>query len=276
MAVTVDGFEIPENKIQAEMMRLRDSYGAYVKEQGGEPSEEQLRDWAAENLIEGVLFRKEAATTQPVPSDDRVRQELEKNARFYTALPEEARFDTAREALQQRRMMREIRKGVKQPEDAVARAFYDANPKLFVAPEGVRLSHICRYVDLNSRSDVFLELLRIKAEVERGQLKWMEAVQLYSDTVGRDGGLFAAVGRGELPSEYEEKLFALKPGELSDVIDFKEETLHLFKMVERLDAEKVPYSEVKDDVKRALFKNACEEALTAKFDALKAAAVIVK
>ena len=275
MAVTVDGVEIPESEIQAEMTRLRFGYDEYVRQQGGEPSEPQLREWAAENLIEATLLKKEAATTQPVPSDDRIRKELETNAPAYAGFSEEERPGRARTALQQRRLVRELRKSVPHPAEAETRAYYEANAEQFIAPEMLKLSHICRIVDPASRTDAFLELLRVKSEIEQGRLTWGEALGTYSDTVEQDRGLFATVGRGDMPEDIEKKLFVLNPGEMSDVIDFKGRTLHLFRVLARLAPEKMPYAAVKENLKGLLFEQACQDALNARLDALKAAAVIV-
>lgn len=274
MAVTVDGVEIPESEIVGEMERLRTEYDSYVRREGGEPSEAQLREWAVEDLVEEALFRKAAVASQPVPSDERVRQELEVHASAYADVPEGERFPRARAALQQRRLMREIRKGVTPPSEAEVRAYYDAHPELFVSPEALRLSHICRYVEPDTRAAAFLELLRIKAEVEKGTATWFEAVETCSDSFERDGGLFATVARDELPAEIEEKLFALKPDEISDVIDFGEQTLHLFRVMARMEPEQVAFEAAKEHLTGILFEQLCQDALNAKFDELKAASVI--
>ena len=275
MAVTVDGVEILETEILEEMERLRPEYDLYVRREGGEPTEPQLREWAIEDLVEEALFRKAAVASQPVPSDERVRQELEVHAAAYANVPEGERFARARAALQQRRLMREIRKGVKQPSEAEARAYYDAHPELFVSPEALRLSHICRYVGPDTRAAAFLELLRVKADVEHGKATWFEAVETCSDSFERDAGLFATVARNELPAEIEEKLFALKADEISDVIDFGEQTLHLFRVLARMEPEQVAFEAAKEHLAGVLFEQACQDTLNAKFDELKAAAVIL-
>jgi len=274
MAVTVDGVEIPESDIQEEIKRLGPEYNEYVRREGGEPSDAQLREWAIENLIEETLFRRAAVATQPVPSDDRVRQELEVHADAYQHVPEAGRFAKAQVALQQRRLMREIRKGVKPPDEAEVKAYYSANPTLFVAPEGLRLSHICRFVNPATRAGAFLDLLRIKAELEQNKITWADAVEHASDSFPRDSGLFATVVRGELPPEIEEKLFALEEGALSDVVDFGEQTLHLFKLMAHMQAETVAFESVREHLTGVLFEQSCQDALNVKFDELKASAVI--
>ena len=274
MAVTVNGVEVKESDIQAEIKRLRPEYEAYVSANGGAPDEAQLREWAEEDLIEEALFRAAAVASQPVPSDDRVRQELEAHAETYKDVPEEERFVRGREALQQRRLIKEIRKRIAHPGEAAVRAYFDQHPEQFVAPEALRLSHLCRYVDPGTRSDVLLDLLRIKTDLSQSKVAWVEAVEACSDTFRQDSGMFATVARNELPAEIEKQLFALRPGEISDVIDFGQGTLHLFRLLAHLEPEKVAFETVKEHLAGVLFEQACQDALHAKFDELKAAAVI--
>lgn len=274
MAVTVDGVEIPETAIQEEMQRMRPEYTEYVQREGGEPNETQLRQWALENLIENALFLRAAVASQPVPSEARIQQELETHASMYQNMPEAERPRKAQETMQQRRLMREIRKGVKPPSEEELKAYYDANPKQFVAPEAIRLSHICLYVSPATRPDAFLELLRIRSELEQNRLVWGEAVQRFSDSFSKDSGFFATVVRGELPPDIETQLFALKENELSDVIDFGQQTLHLFRAEARLPPGPVSFDDIKEHLTGALFEQACQDAMNAKFDELKASAVI--
>ena len=92
MGLTVNGVVIAETKIQDEMTRLRPEYEAYVRANGGEPSEAQLREWAEEDVIEETLFRQEATATQPVPSDERAQQFMDDNADLFKGAPQEERL----------------------------------------------------------------------------------------------------------------------------------------------------------------------------------------
>jgi len=274
MALTVNGVEIKEAKIQDEMTRLRPEYESYVRGNGGEPSEPQLREWAEEDVVEEALFRQESVATQPVPSDERAQKFMDDHAELVKEFPEGERLARCKEALQQRRLMKELRKGVTQPGEAEIRAYYDAHAELFVVPEALRLSHICRFVEPGNKADAFLELLRIKTDVDNFRLNWVEAVENASDSFSRDSGLFEPVSRGDLPPEIEAKLFALKPGEVSDVIELGGRTLHLFKLLVKEPQQKLELKDVRERLSEVLFEEACQKALEAKFDALKAAAVI--
>jgi hypothetical protein len=274
MGLTVNGVLIAEEKIAEEVARLRPEYEAYVRTNGGEPSEAQLLEWAEEDVIEESLFRQEALATQPMPSDERAQQHLDASPEMYKDVPQADRLTRGKEALQQRRLMKEIRKGVKQPTEAEIHAYYDAHPEQFLVPETLRMSHICRFVEPGQKSDAFLDLLRVKSEVDGFRLNWVEAVESCSDSFSQDNGLFSPVSQGDFPPEIEAKLFALKPGEISDVIELGARSLHLFRLLVKEPARTLDVNDIQSRLSEVLFEEACQRALEAKFDALKAAAVI--
>lgn len=274
MAVTVNGVEISETAIQEEIDSLREDYENYVRKEGGVPDEAQLREWAVEDLIENHLFREAAIAAQPVPSEERVRGELENNKHLYDKLPEEQRHMRASVTLQQRRMMKEIRKGAKAPDEQALREYYESHPKTFVAKEALKLSHICRFVGMGDKARIYLDLLDLKSALEKGQTEWESELSVHSDSFSEDFGLFATVVRGELPQEAEDKLWKLGEGEVSDVIDLGMDTLHLFKVMRRFESRKLKYSEVKVELRKNMFEDACSDLVHAKLDELKAAAVI--
>jgi len=275
MTTTVNGMAVAEDKIAEEVGRMRENYEAYVRENGGEPGEAELREWAEENLIEAELFRQEAAARFPEPSDARAQQFIRENADAFEAVPEAERLMQSKDALRARALMKEIRKGVVHPDADEVRRYYDENPEEFVMPEVLRLSHICRIIGVGgSKAELFLDLLRLKSEIDNYQIPWVEAVEQYSDTFERDRGVFEPVSRGEFPQDIEDKLFALEPGTVSDVIEFGERTLHLFKLLAKDPPAPMPFKEFRDSIASMLFNRKCQTALEAFYDALKAKAVI--
>ena len=276
MGLTVNGAAITEEKIAEEMARLRDSYGKYVRENGGEPGEAELREWAEEDLIEAELFRQEAAEKYPEPSDERAQQHIKELPEVYGKLPEADRLAHSKEALRARALMKAVRKGVPQPGEEEVRRYFDEHPDVFIVPETLRLSHICRFVrpDGVGKSDLFLDLLRMKSDISNFRMNWMEAVETCSDSFRNDYGVFEPVSEGDLPPDVERKLFALEPGEVSDVVELDGRSLHLFRLLAKEPPQPMAFKDVKETITTMLFDLACQSALEAKFDALKAAAVI--
>jgi parvulin-like peptidyl-prolyl isomerase len=276
MGLTVNGVAIADGKIAEEIARLKTRYEAYVRENGGEPSEAELREWAEEDLIEEELFRQEAAARFPEPSDERALQYIAESPEAFETVPESEKLPRSKEALRARALMKDVRKGVSRPSENVVRKYYDDQPEIFRMPESLRLSHICRLVQRGGmgKSDLFLDLLRLKADIGSFQINWMEAVETCSDTFGQDYGVFEPVSAGDLAPAIEAKLFALKPGEVSDVVELDGGSLHLFRLLAKEPERLMAFKEVKETIAKMLFEQACQSALEEKFDALKARAVI--
>jgi peptidyl-prolyl cis-trans isomerase C len=97
--------------------------------------------------------------------------------------------------------------------DAEVKTYYDNHTDDFVVPYRLRASHIL----LRDRAEAESVLNRIKA----GEL-FEELAKKYSmDPTASKGGDLGYIRKGQLIPEVEEALFALKNGELSDVIQSK-------------------------------------------------------
>ena len=102
----------------------------------------------------------------------------------------------------------------------------------------------------------------------------MEVVETCSDSFREDYGVFPPVSEGDLPLEVESKLFALQPGDVSDVVELDGRSLHIFRLLAKDPPQPMAFKDVKETITTMLFDQACQYALEEKFDALKAAAVI--
>ncbi len=275
MVLTVNGVIIGEEQIVGEMDRIREEYTSYVRDHGGEASEEQLREWAEENLIEIELLRQQAVATQPEPSAERVEQWIKDHAEYYGSIPEGERLARAKDDMRVRRLEKEIRKTVPKAGEEEVRRDYERNQELYITPETLRVSHICRLIGpgIGSKASGYLELLRLKTDLANGVLGWFEAVEA-SDTYEEDRGFFQFVTRGDLPAAVEERLFALKPGEVSDVIELDEYSLHLFRVLAIDPPASIPFESIRERLKVILFERAYREALEQFIDNLKEKASI--
>lgn len=273
--MTVNGVGIAETRIAEEMDQLRESYVSYVRANGGEPSEAQLREWAEENLIEDEVLRQEAAASQPEPPDERAKQYIEANPDYFDKFSEGDRLTVSKDELRLRALEKAIRKGVPKISDDEVRRDYDSHPEYYVTSEKLRLSHICRFIGAGglARSEAFLELLRLKADLASQRCDWFDVLGS-SDSFRQDYGMFAAVGRGDLPEDVEEKLFALEVGGVSDVLELDGSSLHLFRLITKEPAGKLGFQEIRERLRDMLFESAYQEAREKLLDALKAKAVI--
>lgn len=151
--------------------------------------------------------------------------------------------------------------------DSEARTFYDSNSAKFEHPEEVRLRTILLKLD-PSADEKQVAAVKDHAELARKQLVLGEDMAAVAKDVSDDpskarGGDLGWVRKGMLLPELEPAVWALKPGELSEVL---KSTLgyHLFKAEGRRMPGKVSF----DEVKSTLTDTIKNEKLVAAMEAL--------
>ncbi len=146
-------------------------------------------------------------------------------------------------------------------------AYYKANPDQFKAPEEVRASHIL--IPINS-SMTEAQKTEAKTTAE-GLLKRAKAgedfaalaKQYSKDSSAQSGGDLNFFSRGKMVPAFETAAFALKPGEISNVVETPF-GFHIIKVTERKDARTVPLAEVQDRLSEFL-KQRKQQELTSTF-----------
>jgi peptidyl-prolyl cis-trans isomerase C len=129
-----------------------------------------------------------------------------------------------------------------------ARKFYDQNPDKFTRPETVKASHILLGVDQKASADE-KKTAREKAEKLRKELSGgadFAALAKGNSTCpsSQQGGDLGYFGKGQMVPAFETAAFALKPGEISDVVE-TQFGYHIIKLTEKKAAEKVEFKEAR-------------------------------
>jgi peptidyl-prolyl cis-trans isomerase C len=129
-----------------------------------------------------------------------------------------------------------------------SRKFYDQNPDKFTKPEAVKASHILLGVDQKASADE-KKTAREKAEKLRKELIGgadFAALAKGNSTCpsSQQGGDLGYFGKGQMVPAFEKAAFALKPGEISDVVE-TQFGYHVIKVTERKAPEKVDFKEAK-------------------------------
>ncbi|MEA2014555.1 MAG: peptidylprolyl isomerase [Thermodesulfobacteriota bacterium] len=104
-----------------------------------------------------------------------------------------------------------------------AKDYYDEHMDHFKQPEKIRASHILIKVEPGSDESVKAEALKkikkIQKELGKGG-KFEELAKKYSDCPsGAKGGDLGYFGKGQMVKPFEDAVFSLKPGEISDIIE---------------------------------------------------------
>ena len=147
------------------------------------------------------------------------------------------------------------------------RNYYEKNKEKYSEPEQVHLKHILIFVpegaDKQTKEKALNRAKQIKAQLVKGA-KFEELAKLHSDdTASREkGGDLGVLRKGETLPEFEEKVFKLKVGEISDPIS-SPYGYHIVKVIKKLPPTTLPYEKVKDEVREDL-KREKERALLEK------------
>jgi len=140
--------------------------------------------------------------------------------------------------------------------DEEAKKFYDSNVKEFTKPEMVRASHI---LALSQPKDPNADPNEVKAAAKAKAEKLLKLV--------KDGGDFAAIAkensedpgsaskggdlgffpRGKMVKPFEDAAFAMKPGQISDLIQTNY-GYHIIKVTDHNDASVTPFEQVKAQI----------------------------
>ncbi len=141
--------------------------------------------------------------------------------------------------------------------DTEAKDFYDKNPETFTQPEQIRASHILITVDAKA-TDADKKKAKEKAESLLKQLKsGADFAKLAQENSGcpssKQGGDLGYFGKGQMVKPFEDAAIALKPGELSAVVE-TQFGYHIIKLIEKKPASKIAFADVKlkiiDNIKR--------------------------
>lgn len=128
-------------------------------------------------------------------------------------------------------------------DEQALRAYYASHEDEFRRPERVRLRQIL--VDDRMAAE------RAVAELEGGAAFADVASRMSIDPSAPFGGDQGELSREELPEAFAELIFALEPGERSDVVEAAY-GYHIFMVDERLPPETVPYEEARPTIRSRL------------------------
>jgi len=224
----------------------------------------KAQDAVLEQLTNSELLYQAAQGVQVKDLEQQVAKQLAQNrAKFATEAEYQAALDgvqmTAKEMEEFTRRdiainnMIEKRFGEKmQVSDSEAQKFYDDNKsRLFEKGEEVRASHILVGTEQGASQQESKEAreraealaVRAKAGEDFAKLA-KDASTCPSKEKGGDLGQF---GKGEMVPSFEKAAYALKPGEISGVVE-TQFGYHVIKLTERIPARQDTYQEVKEKI----------------------------
>jgi peptidyl-prolyl cis-trans isomerase C len=145
--------------------------------------------------------------------------------------------------------------------DEQVRAYYDQNPDLYSTTQ-IQASHILVKDEATAREI----LAEVKAHPEKfADLAREKSTDTTSAKKGGDLGIF---GQGRMVPEFERAAFALKPGEISDVVK-TQYGYHIITVTDRKEGERRPFDQVKEQIRATLRTKGLQEQVQAHLETLK-------
>ncbi|MBR1837433.1 MAG: peptidylprolyl isomerase [Kiritimatiellae bacterium] len=288
----VNGREIPNSAVEHELNRLIRFYVSHGL------GEEQLRAQLpalkkrAEDQAVGAALLFEEAEKRGIPvSDEEVEESLRRMAADAGG-PDKLRAILSKQGSNIVELRNEIRRGkrvdklvaqvtssAQPPTEDEARAFFEANREQFGKEGQVRAQHILvtpKDSSPSARDEALAKIKAIKARVEGGS-DFSEEAAAHSDCPSgkQAGGSLGWFSRGQMVKEFDEAVFSMPVGAVSDVV----ETQFGFHVILKNDEQpaSVPeFSEARDRIVDLILHDRRGKALAEHVARLRKAAVVEK
>jgi peptidyl-prolyl cis-trans isomerase C len=252
----------------------------------------QAQDAALEQLTAAELLYQEASKLEMKDLDKQIADKVAQNRAKFSS---DAEFETALKSVDMtpKDMKDFTRKDIvisnfvetrfaakSTVTDAEARKFYDENKsKYFEKPESVRASHILVGSDekaspedrKRAKENAETILKRVKAGEDFAKIATSDS----SCPSSAQGGDLGSFGRGQMVPAFEKATFALKVGEVSDVVE-TQFGYHIIKLTEKQEATTEKFDDVKEKIIQFLKRDKVQKGLSDFIGELKKTAKIEK
>ncbi len=284
----VNGVVISQEQLDSAMLNVETRF----RRSGRSPSTSelaQIREGVLDNLIARELLYQESQRKGIKADPKAVNEQLEAVEKKF---PSEDQFKSwlksvnlskasLRSQLEQDQAIRELieRQFAEKTEvsDEEIKAYYDSHPNSFKKPEQVKASHILIKVEPQAEESQKAEA-RKKLEMIQGKLKKNEefsalAKEYSEGPSSSNGGDLGYFRRGQMVKTFEDAAFALKPGEVSGIVE-TQFGYHLIKVTDKTAESTMPYAEVEDKLGQYLQQEKLRKEIGAYVESLRSNAKV--
>jgi len=233
--ITINGQPLPEEAIEFEYRRLLQFYSQHMPAEQLKAETANLRAKAVEQAIGAKLLIDEAVRLDiqvpPARVDARINSMIEQvggREVFGMRLKENGFSEKAlRQNIEQGckvdLLIEKLCEGLNDPTEADMRAHFEANRESYVQPERASAQHILispATGDDADRATAESRIESIRSEIEAGaSFDDMAAAHSECPSGKQNGGSLGWFGRGMMVPEFDEAVFSMNVGELSDIIE---------------------------------------------------------
>lgn len=277
MVLIVNGEKIEDSAIQQEVERLRPDYERVFADQQAEEREAQLLDWSKENVIEKILINQEAEDNgDKIPPEQvqaalaKLKEQYDNPEQLYKDFNAENDEQITRDIEKQMRVEQRIGqvcKDLPKPSQAAIQKYYEENQEQFKSGERTRVAHIVRYVNWQTDEQTAYEAISKAHEELKSGAVFEAVVDKYTDCAD-SGGDLGFVMKGQMVEEFEDVVFNLGAGQVSDIFRTRF-GFHIAKVYAKEPAAVASLEEVKDRITDALKEQMRSEAIDTFIDGLK-------
>jgi parvulin-like peptidyl-prolyl isomerase len=289
MTLVVNGEKIEDTAIQQEAERLRPEYEKAFADMDIQEREVQLLDWSKDNIIERILLRQEAKQNTSNIDESEVELFLLKLKEQYAGEQSTGRLtaelyddfyadneEKLREAIEVylvlAKKVKDICKDLPKPSNAEIRQYYQENKENFRNAEQVRVAHIVKYVNWQtSEASAYEQIREAQNELRKG-VPFETVVEKYTDCTDT-GGDIGYIARGEMAEEFEDVVFNLDVGQVSDIFRTRF-GFHIAKVYDRTKDDVSSLEEVRGQIREKLKEQSQEKAIEQFIDQLRSTAHI--
>jgi peptidyl-prolyl cis-trans isomerase C len=275
VAARVNGVAITSERLDASLAGMLKQGGATTASAQDPAQRKALKRQVLDALIGQELLWQEASKQGYVASAeevdaafDQARKRYGSDEVFRQRLKEGAfteatyREDLKRQLSVRRWVQQTIAKSLSVSDEEI-HAYYTANSEQFVEPARVRVRHILIKVDPDADA-VATEAARKRIEAflveARGGADFAALAQQHSEgPSAAKGGDLGYVAKGQLVEAFEEVAFALKPGQISDVVRTRY-GFHIIKVEARQETKSIPEKLASDLIRRYLLATKVQDA----------------
>ncbi|HPB32828.1 MAG TPA: peptidylprolyl isomerase, partial [Candidatus Sumerlaeota bacterium] len=200
---------------------------------------------------EEQIAKEFAGIKERFPDEKVLQSALEKQGKTMDDLKSDIK-----EGLTIRSVIEKVTESVAEPKEEELKKFYDENPDRFTREEQVKASHILLSVKKEATDEEKGEIKKKITEIREKIVKGEDFAKLAADhsecpSGKREGGDLGWFGHDQMVPEFEKVAFALKVGELSDVVE-TEFGYHIIKLTEKKDAGVVAFADAREELKEEL------------------------
>ncbi|MFW6269642.1 MAG: peptidylprolyl isomerase [Bacillota bacterium] len=250
MAVLVNGEKIDDNQIQREAQQIKQYYEQNV------PNSEDIKDKkilevARENAIKRTLLMQEAKAMDIKVTEDEIDREFNQMKQRYggNVKKEQIKSDLILK-IKYSKLLDKIVEQVEEPEEEEIKEIYENNKEHFKNPPQIHAAHIVKKANKNNKEQVLNKMQEIKDKLDQGE-SFKKLANKHSDC-NDDGGDLGFFPRGKMVPKFEDVVFDLDPGEVSDVF-LTQFGYHIAKVYDKKKGEDMSFEEAKKHIVREQF-----------------------